>query len=468
MQEVEYIMVEHQRFDIDSLEELKSTIAAIGADIPLSEALSILSTPISLGKKAIPNRIIIHPMEGCDGDADGSPNNSVIRRYDRFARGGAGLLWVEATAVVSEGRANPRQLYLSRDNIDSFKGFFDGMMAASNDAWIHGDGSTVSLKPYTVIQLTHSGRYSRPTGKPNPIIAARNPYLDKFLPEDYRIITDSELEVLEDKFVEAAVMANEIGFDAVDIKSCHRYLNSELLSAFTREGAYGGSFENRTRFLLNIIDKIRDRLGDSLDVTLRLNAYDAIPYPYGWGVDHDDFHVPDLSEPIKLVKLLQDRGVKLINISTGNPYYNPHVGRPYDLGYYTPPEHQLKSTERMLKIIKTIQESSPDMAVIATGFSWLREFGAMIAAGGIQNGWFKLAGFGRQAFAYPDFPRDIFTDGGMKRNKCCIACSKCSEIMKDGGTTGCVIKDSAMYAPIYKECRKGKPSLQSGHIAEHV
>src|SRR5690606_34629762 len=124
-------------------------------------------------------------------------------------------------------------------------------------------------------------------GKPAPVIATRNPSLGRNLPEDYPVISDDQLEQLEDCFLEAAVLARDIGFDAVDIKACHGYLNSELLSAFTRDGKYGGSFENRTRFLINIVDKIKDRLGDSLDITLRLNAYDAVPYPYGWGVDRD-------------------------------------------------------------------------------------------------------------------------------------------------------------------------------------
>ena len=167
-------------------------------------------------------------------------------------------------------------------------------------------------RPFTVVQLTHSGRYSRPTGEPEPIIATRNPYLGRNLPEDYPLITDEELERLEDRFVEAAVLAKEIGFDAVDIKACHGYLNSELLSAFTREGKYGGSFENRTRFLLNIIDKIKARLGHQLDIAVRMNAYDSVPYPYGWGVSKDDFLKPDLTEPIKLVKFYM---IKALNSS---------------------------------------------------------------------------------------------------------------------------------------------------------
>lgn len=455
-------MANHEKFKYNSLDDLKEEIKKLNLSIPISEDLEILKRRIPMGDKDIPNSLGIHPMEGCDGTAEGKPDELTYRRYERFARGGAGLLWFEATAVVKEGRANPRQIYICQENKEEFKKLLNQSLAAAKDEF--GDDH----RPFTVVQLTHSGRYSRPTGEPEPIIATRNPYLGRNLPEDYPLITDEELERLEDRFVEAAVLAKEIGFDAVDIKACHGYLNSELLSAFTREGKYGGSFENRTRFLLNIIDKIKARLGHQLDIAVRMNAYDSVPYPYGWGVSKDDFLKPDLTEPIKLVKILYDKGVKLINISTGNPYYNPHVGRPYDIGYYIPPEHPLEGTARMLDIIKQIQQSVPEMVVMATGFSWLREFAPYVAAGGIQEGWFTIAGFGRQAFAYPDFAKDIITKGAMDRRKCCIACSKCSEIMRDGGKAGCVIKDAKIYAPIYKEGRKGKPEIDRNRVAYHV
>ena len=443
-------MAFHQRFSIQSIEDLRAQMAETGAEFPLSEDFSVLSAKVSIGGRVVPNRLVIQPMEGCDGSADGAPEDLLIRRYERFAKGGAGLLWVEATAVVPEGRANPRQLAISPANLSAHQALFERMLKKA------ASGTGQGFAPYMVLQLTHSGRYSRPGDNPSPVLAARNPYLDRNIPENFPEITDDALEALEDKFVEAAAMACQIGYTAVDIKSCHRYLISELLSAHTREGRYGGSYENRTRFLLNIIDKIKDRLGSSLEITLRLNAYDAIPYPYGWGVSKEDFRQPDLTEPIRLVQDISRRGIRLLNLSCGNPYYNPHVGRPYDTGPYVPPEHPLKGTERMLNIIRDIKGAAQEMTVIATGFTWLREFGVHAAAGGILAGWFDLAGFGRQAFAYPDFARDILQEGRMHRAKCCITCGKCSEIMRDGGAAGCVIRDSEVYGPIYRACRSKK------------
>jgi 2,4-dienoyl-CoA reductase-like NADH-dependent reductase (Old Yellow Enzyme family) len=394
-------MERHKRFRFSSLEDLQTYLNQIEINLPLLDDTGALKQPLQIGNSIIPNRMVIHPMEGCDGDEKGRPAELTDRRYKRFAEGGAGLLWFEATAVVEEGRANPRQLLITRNTLKDLAALFQETIKAAVNKY----GS--DRKPYTVFQLTHSGRYSRPISKPQPIIAAVNPYLDGKKPVQQQIITDAQLEQLEDRYVEAAVMAAEIGFDAVDIKSCHRYLISELFAAHTRDGLYGGSFENRTRFLLNIIDKIRTKLSDDINVAIRMNAYDGIPHPYGWGVDEGDWRRVDLSEPIRLVKLLRKRGVNLVNISSGNPYYNPHIGRPYDVGPYVPKENQLYAVEKMLKIARDIQKVVPEIAIVATGFSWLREFGAACAAGGIRDGWFQLAGFGRQLGASYRTPRYI-------------------------------------------------------------
>ena len=331
------------------------------------------------------------------------------------------------------------------------------MLAAKNAS---GD----DFKPYTVLQLTHAGRYSKPHSDATAIVAvAGNPCLDPGTNPKRRLITDGELEILEDQYVGTAHLAKKIGFDAVDIKSCHRYIISELLSAHTREGRYGGSFENRVRFLLNIIDKIKANV--AIDVSVRINAYDAIPYPYGWGSDENGH--PALDEPIRLMQLLWKKGVRMVNISAGNPYYNPHIGRPADLGPYTAPEHPIESAARMLHIIKEIKAAEPRMILIGTGFSWFREFGANIAAGCIGQGWMDIAGFGRQSFAYPDFARDIVTKGAMLRRKCCIACTKCTELMRFGGQAGCVVRDSKIYLPLWREATNSR-TMMGTEVMSHL
>ena len=175
-----------------------------------------------------------------------------------------------------------------------------------------------------------------------------------------------------------------------------------------------------------------------------------------------------MAETKELVRRLRALGVELIDVTAGNPYYNPHVNRPYDIGFYRPPVHPLVYVGKMLGAVKELKESCPDTAFLCSALSWLREFGSLAAAGGVKDGWFDLAGFGRQALAYPDFAADLLEQGGMKREKCCIACSKCTELMRDGGTSGCVIRDKEVYLPIYRAGREGKPPISSRQVAEHI
>ena len=442
-----------RRFAYRQLAELREDLDRLAIQLPIREDLTILAQRLSIGSGSSPNRLAIHPMEGCDGTAEGSPSDLTRRRYQRFAAGGAGLLWVEATAVVPEGRANPRQLWLHQANVGDFR----DLLAEIDQLAPH--------RPYKVLQLTHSGRYAKPGATPLPQVAVANPYLDR-PGQTLTVLTDEQLDGLVPHYVTAARLARQAGFDAVDIKACHRYLISELLSAHTRPGRYGGSLENRTRLLLDIVRAIRSEV--EIDLAIRINAYDEIPYPFGWGVDRDDFRKPDLQESVWLLHELVREGVVLVDVTGGNPYYNPHVNRPYDQGPYQPPEHQLVHAAKLLGAARILKAAEPSVRIIATGLSWFRQFGGPLAAGLVQEQWCDLAGFGRQAFAYPDFAADMLTGQGMVGTKCCIACSKCSEIMRDGGMSGCVIKDREPYLAIYQAGRAGKDPIASNREAEHV
>lgn len=438
-------MVVDKPFCYSQLNKLQEDIASRNLELGTDDSIAPLLEPVKVGGFHLPNRLVVLPMEGCDGRADGSPDELTFRRYRRFASGGAGLLWVEATAVVEEGRANPRQLWIRRETLESFRALVREALAAA------------PKRPYLVLQLTHSGRYSKPGRAPRPIIAHRSPYLDPLhkLPPDYPVISDGDLERLEDRYVEAAKLAREAGFDAVDVKACHRYLISELHASHTREGRYGGSFENRTRFFRNVVGKIR-AAAPGIAVTSRMNAYDAMAYPYGFGVDREDAARPDLREPIELVRFLKESGAPLVNITIGNPYYNPNVNRPFDwpvIGAPTPKEAPIEGVARFIGIVRRIQEAVPDLAVIGGGYSWLRQFFPHVAAAAVRRGWVTLVGLGRLSFAYPDFPRALEESGRLDPEKVCVACSACTQIMRDGGRAGCVPRDSAIYEPIYKAGR---------------
>ncbi len=444
-------MSSHELFHFQSLDELRRRIAELRLDLPVSDDASTLLDPVKLNGRTLANRFVVLPMEGCDGTPDGAPDELTFRRYRRFASGGAGLLWLEACAVVREGRANPRQLWINENNVSAFARLVEEAAGAARETFGAG------RPPFLVLQLTHSGRYSKPVRGPQPIIAHRSPYLDPIhkLPPDYPVISDDELERLEDIYVQAAVCAKKAGFDAVDVKACHRYLVSELHASFTREGRYGGSFGNRTRFFRNVVAKIKDAV-PGLVVTSRMNVYDAMAWPYGFGVNREDATKADLSEPIELIRFLVGMGAPLVNITIGNPYFNPHVNRPFDLpvaGAPMPPENPLEGVARFVGIVSQIQREFPKLAVIGGGYSWLRHFFPNVAAACVKNGWVSLVGAGRMSFAYPDFPRDLAAQGRLDGSKACVACSACTQIMRDGGRAGCVPRDAEVYEPIYKAGR---------------
>ncbi|MHC4500903.1 MAG: oxidoreductase [Planctomycetota bacterium] len=451
-------------FGLNSIGDLQRLAAELDVTVHAMEDVSILAEPVRVGDLVVPNSLAIHPMEAADGDSKGRPGQLTFRRYERFAAGGAGLIWAEAIAVVPEGRANPRQLWLNEDSKESFAALIQRMRQTAQQ-------SELRHRPIIVAQLTHSGRYSKPEGVRQPVIVERDPYRDALvlqqkpdgragsrIPADLPVVTDEYLDKLVDAYVEAAGKALEVGFDAVDIKSWDGYLVSELLVSRQRQGKYGGSFENRTRFLLEVIDRIHAELGEGKQVATRLGVYDAVPYPYGWGVDKDDYTRPDLTEPKKLIALLLEHGVRVINISIANPHYNPHYGRPFIepvIGPYQSPEHPLVGVARLINLAGEIQKEFSDIAVVGTGYSWLRTLMPSVAAASKANGLASIIGVGRMAFAYPDFAKDIVLEGKLDAKKVCIACSKCSQIMIDGGMIGCVVRDREIYGPIYQKCRAG-------------
>lgn len=426
-------------------EEFISQNRELDTELPFSENLSVLGKKLIIGNKIINNRLACQPMEGCDGNSDGTPGELTLRRYDRFAKGGAGLIWYEAVSVLPEGKANPRQLHINENNLDAFRRQVDSIKETA----VKENG----FEPVVIMQATHSGRYSKPEGKPAPLIAYNNPIFEKDSPiSPDRIVSDEYIDKVKEALINSASLAEKAGFDGVDIKACHRYLNCELLSAFNRSGRYGGSFENRTRLLRESILGAREVTKGGFIVTSRMNVYDGFPYPYGFGVREGAGIDMDLTEPIELIKLLSSYNVQLLNITMGNPYFNPHVNRPFAKGGYIHEEHPLEGVSRMLKGIADIKREVPEMNLIASAFTYLGVAAPYVAAGFIEAGLFDMAGFGRTVFAYPDFSKDILSSGGMDKNKICICCSKCTEIMRTpGGTPGCVIKDRDVYAPIYKK-----------------
>ncbi len=457
-----------ERFSYRSLDELRADVSARGVTIDAHATLTRVSDAVQIGGRTAANRLVVHPMEGCDGELDGTPGELTFRRWRRFAQGGAALLWGEATAVLPEARANPRQLLISPATAPSLAQLLDETRQARRERFGTANGFLVG------IQLTHSGRWSH-TG---PITAHRGAAIEA-VRASADVIRDEELEALEDHFVEAATLARDIGFDFVDIKQCHTYLLNELLGARTRTGRYGGDFAGRTRFVRNVFTKIRATLGDSIALATRMNLYDGIPYrpadagvgapaaialPYndGWGVDAEDPAQADLAEPLALISELRALGLALLNVTAGSPYFNPHIGRPFDrppVDGYRSPEHPLDGVARHLRLAGAVQRAYPELPVVGTGYSWLRHFALNVGEATIARGDVTMVGLGRGALAYPDFAVDALEHGSMNRDHACIGVSYCTALMRakhnDLGqyATGCVPRDR-MYAAAFKEAQR--------------
>lgn len=432
------------RNQFKTLEEMREYCAQEHANIGFSDNTDVYQKNHVINGFAVNNSIAILPMEGCDALPDGSPGELTARRYVRFCEGGAGIVWFEAVAVVEEGRASKQQLFVNNANVDNFKRLLDEVKERS----LKKNGYI----PLLIMQLTHSGRYSKPQGTPSPIIAAHNPVLDEkyHISADHRPISDAELRELEDRYAQAAALAESAGFDGVDLKASHGYLLSELLSAYTREGEYGGDYSGRTRFIKNTARKISQSVSSRVVLGTRFGVYDAMDYLYGFGVDRETGE-PDITEPAALLNELGGLGVALCAVTIGNPYFNPHIGRPFDSGAYIPPEPPVKGVERLISLAAAVKRMVPDMRFIGAGYSWLREFAVQAGAYALENEMVDFIGFGRQAFADPSIAEEILSEGRIARNKTCITCSKCSQLMRSMVTAGCVIRDKEIYAPLYQK-----------------
>jgi len=357
------------------------------------------------------------------------------------------LIWFEAASVVPEGKSNPHQMMLTERNLERFKQLLKKIKSSAHQ--------TFGLKHdlFCVLQLTHSGRFSKPDGTPKPQVARLIPELDRD-EKPIRILADEELDILQEQFVESAKLAYAAGFDAVDIKACHGYLVNDLLASYTRTNSkYGGSFTNRTRFLLETVHKIHSEIPE-LVLSVRLNIYDGLGYPYGFGVSSDGSPDVDLKEPTKLIERLIESGCSLLNLTLGNPHKKPHLGRPFDRPLFlsaVPNEHPLRGVGRLLQLTGQIQKTFPSIPCVGTGYSWLRQYFPHIGAAVVNKGEVSFVGLGRSSFAYPDAPKDLMENGSLNPKKVCVTCSCCSELIRAGYPTGCVIRDKTIYAKEYRD-----------------
>jgi NADPH2 dehydrogenase len=446
---------------------------------------SPLAQPLVRDGLKIGNRIAIQPMEGWDGTADGRPTESTLRRWQRFGRSGAKLIWGgEAVAVRHDGRANPHQLVMASHTREGLA----RLRAELIESHRHTTGSDEEL--LIGLQLTHSGRYSRPNahGRPEPRILYHHPILDQRLglAADYPVLTDGEIGGIIEDFHRAARAAWELGLDFVDIKHCHGYLGHEFLSAHTREGKYGGSFENRTRFLREVVEGIKS-VSPGLQIGVRVSAFDSVPFrpdparsmagklgpgipeehaeliPYRWGfgVNPQNPIEPDLTEAIQFLALLEELNIRLVNISAGSPYYSPHIQRPAlypPSDGYQPPEDPLAGVARLMLVTHQLKKQFPNLIIVGTGYSYLQDFLPHVAQAAVRQGWVDVVGLGRMVLTYPEFICDVVLGRAVQRNRICRTFSDCTTAPRNGLPSGCYPLDeyykTSGFAARLKEAKK--------------
>ena len=433
-----------------------------GADSPLRK-------PLVCGKVKIGNRIAVQPMEGWDGTPDGHPTEHTVRRWKRFGQSGGKLIWGgEAVAVSHQGRANPHQLVITEQSQTGLAGLRAVLIEEHRRTTGSDEGLLIGL------QLTHSGRFCRPNAhdKPEPRILYHHPILDRRLglTRDYPILSDAEIGAIIEQFHRAAKMAQGLGFDFVDIKHCHGYLGHEFLSAHTREGKYGGSFENRTRFLREVVQGIRS-LAPGLHIGVRFSAFDSVPFrpdpelsvngklgpgipepqqnliPYRWGFGVKESHPTqmDLTETTRFLSLLEELNIRLVNITAGSPYYNPHIQRPAlypPSDGYQPPEDPLHAVAQHMNVTREIKKQFPKLIFVGTAYSYLQDFLPHVAQAAVREEWTDLVGLGRMVLTYPDILWDATEGNEIQHKRICRTFSDCTTAPRKGLPSGCYPLDS--------------------------
>lgn len=446
--------------------KLRAYAAELGITLPLDDEVrtgadSALAQPYRLADGfIIGNRFCAQPMEGWDGTADGKPTELTLRRWRNFGRSGAKLIWGgEAVAVMHEGRANPRQLLMNEDNVAGLRDLRCALVEAHEERFGRSDDLLVGL------QLTHSGRFSRPNlqDRPEPRIVYRHPLLDKKfrVSPDHPVLTDAEIEGIAQRFVDAAEMAREAGFGFVDLKHCHGYLGHELLSAHTRPGPFGGSLENRTRFLRLVVDAV-GRRAPGLRVGVRLSMFDtppfrrgadgigepeesSVPYPFAFGADPLNPLEPRLQEAERLLGMLAELGIQLVNLTAGTPYYNPHIMRPAlypPSDGYLPPEDPLMGVARQMGAVARLKRKFQRLAMVGSAYTYLQEWVPHVAQAAVRTGAVDFVGLGRMMLAYPDMPADVLAGRPLAHGRICRTFSDCTSAPRMGLVSGCFPLDA--------------------------
>jgi 2,4-dienoyl-CoA reductase-like NADH-dependent reductase (Old Yellow Enzyme family) len=385
----------------------------------------MLSSSIRIGKKLAPNRIVNQPMECNDGDDRGNPTKLTIRRYRDLARGHAGIIFVESLTISYQSRARRNQLRIAEDTAKELERLVKEIRDVNDESLV-------------VFQLNHSGRLSQaafsrvvsvyPTGDP-----------------DVHVLTEDEIEEIGSEFARACVIAKQVGADGIDFKQCHGYLCGEMIRpANIRPDRYGGTFENRTRFFRDTVQKMKKALDDESTIMgARYSVYEGIPG--GLGTAGASEVIEDISEALAFAQTLEQVGMDYVNVSAGIPPVTPEIVRPthnYPEGVY-----------RHFGWAKAVRKAVT-IPVIGSGYSYLRDGKNELrepdprkksfpywAEKNLRDGHVDLVGIGRQSLADPLFARKLLS-ADVDSIEFCTACSGCSALLRSQKQVACTVYEN--------------------------
>ena len=406
-----------------------------------------LLSPIKIGNLTAQNRFFIQAMECNDQDKDGNPSELTTKRYCNLAKGEAGMISLEAISITRESRARDNQLMIMKENLKPLTRFVRKVKEANPKALF-------------IFQLTHSGELSNPAFSRRVTVKPLPGYGGELLSEE-------EVDKIIDEFVLAAKIAHEAGADGIDMKLCHGYLGSQILRPYNdRKWKYGGSWENRSRFAFDLYERIEKEVNDkNFLIGSKISAWEG--FPGGFGTAGPDSPIIDLTEPIALIKGLEERGAQYFIQSLGSPSINP----------------SLLQVDRHIPYISYLHQSfakifrenlKPETVVIGSDFSVFRngknglnavteEQSSLFHYGSqcIDRGVVDMIGLGRQSFADPFLPKKL-REGKEDEIHYCTVCDNCLELLIQQSRVGCCTYNK-FYTDELVRTRKEKGRLKVAH-----
>jgi len=385
-------------------------------------AQNAMFTPIKIGKKTAANRFVINAMECCDSDKQGNPTENTYERYTNLFNGKAGLIDLEAITVTYENRGRDTQLSIMPHNEPALAKFVASLRKVND-------------KPLFIFQLTHAGELSHPDFSRRVCVKPLHGFGGDLLSE-------ADIERILGEFVQAAKICHQVGADGVDLKLCHGYLGSQILRPYNdRKWKYGGSWENRSRFAFELIERVTREVNDpNFLIGSKVSVWEG--FPGGCGSAGPDSSVMDLTESIALVKGLEERGAAYILQSAGSPSITLALSQPdKKIPDYAYLHHTFS---------KTLKDNlKPETVVIGSAYSIFRDGKNALQAveqekntllywgdKNIRDGVVDMVALGRQSLADPFTPVKLM-EGREPEVKWCTADDHCIELLIRQRNVGC-------------------------------